>query len=146
MISGADVYPSSIIQTSQISNHYEVPNLSSMLYEYTNSEMDRIRYSFRVGNFYSLRDLPRHLLPGNVSQISRSKIDTNLYSQIQEKSYIELTNGGGFFSKFQYVEDPFENFLEAKRQERLEHEEKMKDVHKGATFKSHPKVEAKFKH
>lgn len=36
IISGADVYPNSILQTSQISNHYEVPNLSSMLYEYTN--------------------------------------------------------------------------------------------------------------
>ena len=67
MISGADVYPSSLLHTSVISNHYEVPNLSSMLYEYTNTEMDRIRYSFRVGNFYSLRDLPRHLLPGNVT-------------------------------------------------------------------------------
>ena len=70
-----------------------------------------------------------------------------MYSQIQEKSYIELTNGGGFFSKFQYVEDPYENFLEAKRQERLDHEERIKAVHKEAPqFKSHPQVEAKFKH
>ena len=59
---------------SNISNHYEVPNLSSMLYEFTNNEQDRIHSSFRVGNFQSLRDLPRHLLPGNVSDYSRSKI------------------------------------------------------------------------
>ena len=104
--------PTNLVNNSQISNHYEVPNLSSMLYEYTNSETDRIRHSFRVGNFYSLRDLPRHMLPGNVSQISKSKIDTNLYQPIQEKTYIELSNGGGFFSKFDYIEDPFGNFLE----------------------------------
>ena len=27
---------------SKISNHYEVPNMSSMLYEFTNKEQDRI--------------------------------------------------------------------------------------------------------
>jgi hypothetical protein len=48
-----------------------------------------------------------------------------LYQPIQEKSYIELTNGGGFFSKFEYIEDPFSNFLEQKRADRLEHEEIM---------------------
>ena len=117
-----------------------------MLYEYTNNEMERIRYSFRVGNFYSLRDLPRHLMPGNVSQFSRSKIESNLYSQIQEKSYIELTNGGGFFSKFKYEEDDFNNFRESLRQERQEHHDKIRDVHKGIPFKSHPQVDAKFKH
>ena len=47
--------------------HYEVPNLSSMLYEFTNREADRIQHCFRVGNFHTLRDLPKHLLPGNVS-------------------------------------------------------------------------------
>ena len=70
--------------------HYEVPNLSSMLYEYTNREKDRVQQSFRVGNYHSLRDLPRHLLPGNVSQWSRSKIESNLYSQVEERSYVEL--------------------------------------------------------
>jgi len=27
---------------SRISNHYEVPNMSSMMYEFTNKEQDRI--------------------------------------------------------------------------------------------------------
>ena len=84
IISGVDIYNSQIggNNSSVISNHYEVPNLASMLYEYTNNEMDRVKYSFRIGNFYSLRDLPRHLLPGNVSTVSKSKIESNLYSQI----------------------------------------------------------------
>jgi hypothetical protein len=46
--------------------HYEVPNLSSMLYEYTNKEAERIHQGFRVGNFVSLRDLPTDFTYGNV--------------------------------------------------------------------------------
>jgi hypothetical protein len=34
-----------------ISKHYEIPNLSSVLYEYTHSEIDRIRHGFQPGNF-----------------------------------------------------------------------------------------------
>jgi len=121
-ISGLDIHNSNLghAGTSTVSNHYEVPNLSSMLYEYTNKEMDRVKQSFRIGNFHSLRDLPRHLLPGNVSQISRSKIESNLYSHIQEKQYIELTQGGGYFSKFEWQGDPYENFLESQRLERMQ--------------------------
>lgn len=70
--------------------HYEVPNLSSMLYEFTNKEADRITNCFRVGNYHSLRDLPKHLLPGNVSQVSQSKINENLYGAKESRSYIEL--------------------------------------------------------
>jgi len=46
--------------------HYEVPNLCSMLYEYTNKEAERIHQGFRVGNFVSLRDLPTDFTYGNV--------------------------------------------------------------------------------
>jgi len=55
------------LATKSVQYHYEVPNLSSMLYEFTNREKDRVNQAFRVGNYHSLRDLPRHLLPGNVS-------------------------------------------------------------------------------
>ena len=58
-----------------ISNHYEVPNLASMLYEFTNKERDRVFAAFRVGNFNSLRELPRHIMPGNLSQMQKSKIE-----------------------------------------------------------------------
>ena len=54
---------------SKISNHYEVPNMTSMLYEFTNKEQDRIHQSFRVGNYVSLRDIPDSIQPGNVSSM-----------------------------------------------------------------------------
>ena len=48
--------------------HYEVPNMSSMLYDFTNKEQERIAQGFRIGNFVSLRDLPKELIAGNVLQ------------------------------------------------------------------------------
>ena len=46
--------------------HYEVPNLSSMLYEYTNKEVDIVKNAFRIGNWDSIRDLPSELKPFSV--------------------------------------------------------------------------------
>lgn len=79
-----------------------VPNLSSILYEFTNREKDRIEHCFRIGNFNSLRDLPKHLLPGNVSYMSTQKINDNLYAPREERCFIELQKGGGYFSKFEW--------------------------------------------
>jgi hypothetical protein len=99
------------MQKSQLTSHFMVPNLSSILYEFTNREKDRIERCFRVGNFHSLRDLPKHLLPGNVSFMSVSKINENLYSQKEERTYIELQRGGGYFSKFQWLPEPYDLFM-----------------------------------
>ena len=88
--------------TGSIQYHYQVPNLSSMLYEFTNKERDRVFAAFRVGNFNSLRELPRHLMPGNLSQMQKSKIEQNLYQPIEERSYVELQGGGGYFQKFDF--------------------------------------------
>lgn len=52
---------------SKITSHYEVPNMASMLYDFTNKEQERIHQSFRIGNFVSLRDLPDSLMAGNVA-------------------------------------------------------------------------------
>ena len=76
--------------SSSIANHFQIPNLSSMLYEFTNREQEKIQSCFRIGNFNSLRDLPKHLLPGNVSYMSSAKINENLYGAREERSYIEL--------------------------------------------------------
>ena len=67
------------MMTSKITNHYEVPNMSSMLYEFTNREQDRVHQSFRIGNYISLRDIPNTIQPGNVSGMQSSKVEENLY-------------------------------------------------------------------
>ena len=54
--------------------HYEVPSLSSMLYEYTNKEKDIVERAFRGGNYQSLRSLPDDIRPYNVGQALKQKI------------------------------------------------------------------------
>ena len=48
--------------------HYEVPSLSSMLYEFTNKEQTSIINAFRIGNYTGIRDLPNNIAPNNVLQ------------------------------------------------------------------------------
>lgn len=108
---------------SKISNHYEVPNMSSMLYEFTNKEADRIHQSFRVGNFVSLRDIPDALVPGNVSFMQASKMESNLQSVMERKSYVELAGNGGYFSKFPYIESEYSLYKDDLKSRREKHVE-----------------------
>ena len=87
--------------------HYEVPNMSSMLYEYTNREKDYVERAFRGGNYQSIRGLPNDIRPFNVGQAVKEKIaNTALTSSIIGQNnhvYQELLKGdGGVFSKFQW--------------------------------------------
>jgi hypothetical protein len=58
--------------------HYELPNLTQLLYDFTNKEQDTILRCFRTGNYDSLRDLPSKLTPANVLKNQREKQDNNL--------------------------------------------------------------------
>jgi hypothetical protein len=46
--------------------------------------------SFRIGNFISLRELPHELVAGNILNAQRDKIEHNLYSAREAKTYVEL--------------------------------------------------------
>ena len=59
-------------------NHYELPNLTQLLYDFTNREQETIMRCFRVGNYTSLRDLPQNLLPNAVTKMMNEKQDGNL--------------------------------------------------------------------
>lgn len=92
--------------------HYVVPNLTSVLYDYTNKEQDIVKQAFRVGNFQGLRDLPDDVAPFTVTHAQRIKVqDANLNSQItsqNSKIYRELLKeNGGVFQKFEHIPDPF---------------------------------------
>ena len=58
----------------------------------------------------SLRDLPNMIIPGNVSTMQSSKVEENLNSIMERRSYVELANNGGYFSKFEWREDPYDGF------------------------------------
>ena len=74
---GANGNPETIPVDNSI-NHYELPNLTQLLYDFTNKEQDTIMRCFRVGNYTSLRDLPANLLPNAVTKMMNDKQDGNL--------------------------------------------------------------------
>jgi hypothetical protein len=39
-------------------------------------------------------------------------MDENLYSVMERRSYVELANNGGYFSKFEWLPDSFSSFQE----------------------------------
>lgn len=80
-----------------------------MLYDFTNKEQERVRKVFQTGNFYSLRELPNFLLAGNVGANIKGKQEFNVNMPVEQKTYVELQNGGGLFSKFDWMPDPFDN-------------------------------------
>ena len=41
-----------------------------------------------------------------------SKMEENLYSVIERKTYVELSANGGYFSKFAWQPEPYDNFKE----------------------------------
>jgi len=125
--------------------HYEVPNLTSMLYEYTNKEAERILMGFRKGNFVSLRDLPNDFNYGNVLNAQRDKIEHNIKEKAEPKLYVELLGGGGYFSKFEWKEDPYGLFLEKQYYENFIKREKQKAVHGDHVYLPTTKMPAPFK-
>ena len=124
--------------------------MSSMLYEFTNKEGDRIHQAFRVGNYVSIRDLPDSLVPGNVSYMQTSKMEDNLQSVMERKTYVELAGNGGYFSKFPYSYneeyDSYDSYKEDMRKRREAHEEKMMKIGGGAPFLNMPNRALPHKH
>jgi hypothetical protein len=91
-------------------NHFEIPNLSSMLYDYTNKEKDLIEKCWRVGNYYSLRDLPTNLAPSNILKSIQEKQDiAHLPSRPKKLSAL---SDGGYFSKFEWKPESYDDFID----------------------------------
>lgn len=68
-------------------SHYEMPNLSACLYDYTNKEQELIVRCFRTGNYDSLRDLPNGLAPQQVIEAMKEKISKNIKVDIINIQY-----------------------------------------------------------
>lgn len=83
-----------------------------MLYEFTNKEQDAIVNAFRAGNWCQIRDLPNHIAPNNVLQQLQIKMKQELaYSSVisaNKKPHLEhLKNNGGYFQKFEWMQDEY---------------------------------------
>ena len=105
--------------------HYELPNLTQLLYDFTNKEQDTIQQCFRTGNYTSLRDLPAHLMPNAIAKALREKQDANLLYKPPVGKVVNLT-GGGLFRDFEWMPEPYDAFLKQKGEEKDLHRQKQK--------------------
>ena len=78
--------------------------------------------------------------------MQNSKIEDNLYSVMERKSYIELSGNGGYFSKFYWMPDEYERYREEKSRQRKIAENMQKDIHGFAPMLTNPKRQIPHKH
>lgn len=115
-------------------SHYEVPNLTSMLYEYTNKEQEHIQRCFRAGNFTHLRELPNQVQPNSIIETTREKQNFNVHFRSKGAPTTRLLDKKTYYKKFEYMEDNYEGFLEAQRKEKAESKAKQKALHGDKDF------------
>ena len=75
-----------------------------------------------------------------------SKMEENLYSVMERRSYVELANTGGYFSKFEWLPDSYSSFQDELTKRRIEQNNAQKDVHGQAPFLSNPKRSIPHRH
>jgi hypothetical protein len=103
-------------------NHFEIPNLSSMLYEFTNKEKDLVERCWRIGNYNSLRDLPTNIAPSNVLKSYQEKQDIAHLPNRPKK--LTALSDGGYFSKFEWQPESYDDYIDKEKKER-EHSSKI---------------------
>jgi hypothetical protein len=121
------------VPVDQNINHYELPNLTQLLYDFTNKEQDTILRCFRVGNYNSLRDLPASLLPNAVIRAMNEKADSN-YMWKAPPPRVEKLSGGGLFKDYEYIGDSYDAFLKQKSDDRKISSYKQQMIGKGKAF------------
>jgi len=47
-------------------------------------------------------------------------MEENLYSVMERRSYVELANNGGYFSKFEWLPDSYSSFQDELTKRRIE--------------------------
>jgi hypothetical protein len=112
--------------------HYALPNFSTVLPTYTNYEADAVVSAFRVGNFYSIKDLPENLRPG---QVARQRFQKILENQQQAENCDTYQPKRMCFSEFEYIPSPYSIVETMAREERLAHEKKVSEFGGGSEWR-----------
>ena len=87
---------------------YQRANVAALLPDYANHEQEAIRAAFQPNNYRSLKTLGQYDVDNGPFKVGKT--------------------GAGTFSDFAYVSSPYDLTDESKIRERLEHEEKMREV------------------
>ena len=131
---GQGLYPQkpSEIATPAKLPHYALPNFSTVLPTYTNYEADAVVSAFRVGNFYSIKDLPENLRPG---QVARQRFQKILENRQQSETCDTYQPKRTCFSEFEYIPSPYSIAETMAREERLAHEKKVSQFGNGSEWR-----------
>ena len=65
---------------------------------------------------------------------------------MERKTYVELSNNGGYFSKFEWKEDPYERYRDHQSTAREKHDKAQSSVHGMAPFLNMPKRQKPLRH
>ena len=117
---------------------YALPNITSMLPEYSNAEQDTIHRAFLNNNCVeSIARLPNEIYTHEVNR-ARARVREDVRTRISphavrldegEKSCGKAVNGKGVFQEFAYTEDPYSRKREFQTAERLAKEAQRLSVH-----------------
>ena len=93
--------------------------VSSLLPEYANNEVDRIREAFKASNYASLEKLPFKLAPDAVAATSQEFLSRNLAQPIvPQPTHKSLKQQHGLFHTFEYIPSPYSRMAELQAAER----------------------------
>ena len=125
--------------------NYAKPNLSHMLYDYTNRDQDLVAQAFRTGNFTYLSSLPNFIQPSAVADAlaQKSVESVNRHSKPKPK-LCHLWGCDGLVHEFEWMPDSYEGLSQQLKKERVESEAKRKLI-SGTDFVA-PGTLAKDKH
>ncbi|RLN88975.1 hypothetical protein DYB28_014545 [Aphanomyces astaci] len=106
--------------------HYMLPNFSSILPEYANSEAEHIKCAFSTGNYTSILKMPTRLAPTAVTHARQDAMDENRRNAARGPPKMVTKNG--LFNQFEYTPSRFSLSEEILRAERLESEAKRLEI------------------
>ncbi len=108
---------------------YMIPNLSSTLPVFSNSEQDYIRRAFQSSNYDRISDLPDNIKEEEVTQARNNHIDDTLNSRYTTVSTTKGTlTKTGLFQEFEYIPSRYTLADELASIQRIESEKKRSTI------------------
>ncbi|DBA00643.1 TPA: hypothetical protein N0F65_003572 [Lagenidium giganteum] len=105
--------------------HYMLPNFSSILPEFANTEADHIRSAFSSGNYHSLLKVPVRLAPNAVNQSRYEQMEEN---RLGQQKVGKIVTKHGLFNQFEYTPSRYSLADELAQMERLQSEAKRMEI------------------
>ena len=106
---------------------YAIPNITSILPEYSNAEAEYIQRTFAQGNYDLLHTLPSDISAGEVNKFRKAHMEQARKMLLDNMPHAagsvpKATNKNGLFQEFEYRPSPYNLSDDIQSRERLESE------------------------